>query len=108
MDTIDCNRVAAPKSIFQSKCYTLIISIYITIFLTTILLSRQLIQVHSFLFAGATIIIPIGFFMGDLIAEVYGYYIAKQLIRVFIICSFIFSLIIELAIHAPAPSFWTL
>lgn len=95
------------KYFFQSKIYTILVSLYITIFLTTILLSRQLIQYHSFLFAGATLTIPIGFFLGDVIAEIYGYYVARQLVFIFIICSFLFSLIMGL-VYAPSPPFWTL
>lgn len=98
--------INSSRSHHQSKIYTVLVSLYITIFLTTILLSRQLIQFHSFLFAGATLTIPIGFFLGDVIAEIYGYYVARQLVFIFIICSFLFSLIMGL-VYAPAPPFWT-
>lgn len=45
--------------------------------------------------------------MGDIIAEVYGYKISRQIIWYSFIAMFIFDMLPALIIKIPSPSFWT-
>lgn len=88
------------------KCYTFLAALYITIFLSTIILSRKLIQLDFLIIAVATIIIPFGYGIADIITEVYGYAAARHLLWVYIVCGFIFSMMMELAVISPPPATW--
>lgn len=90
----------------QYKCLTPLAMFYMTIKLITVLLIYKIVAIGSISTTAATIIIPIWFLTGDVIAEVYGYNISKQVIWGALLCQFIFVLICTLAIHLPSPADW--
>lgn len=53
--------------------------------------------------SGATIVFPVTYTIGDLIAEVYGYAAARRLIWYGLFCELIFALLIEGVIRLPSP-----
>jgi uncharacterized integral membrane protein (TIGR00697 family) len=80
---------------------------YITIKLITVLVIYKLVAIGSINTTAATIIIPLWFLTGDVISEVYGYDVSKQIIWSALICQFIFALICSSIIHLPSPSSFT-
>jgi queuosine precursor transporter len=80
---------------------------YMTIKLATVLLIYKIITIGSITTTAATLIIPLWFVTGDIIAEVYGYNISKQVIWTALLCQFVFAFICALLIHLPSPSNWT-
>jgi len=74
--------------------YLIFLSIlYATILLMAVLLDYQFILIGTLLASASSFIISLTFFLTDVIAEVYGYHTAKQVIFSGVICLFCFSLI---------------
>ncbi len=88
----------------QYKCLTPLVMFYMTIKLVTVLVIYKIVTIGSISTTAATITIPLWFLTGDVIAEVYGYNISKQVIWAALICQFIFALICSLLIHLPSPA----
>lgn len=59
---------------------------------------------NIFILSGATIVFPITYTLGDIIAEVYGYAAARRLIWYGLFCELIFALLIEGVIRLPSSS----
>jgi uncharacterized integral membrane protein (TIGR00697 family) len=66
---------------------------YMTIKITTVLLIYKIVTIGGFAVSASTIVIPLWFITGDIIAEIYGYKIARNLVWVAIFCQFIFAFI---------------
>ena len=81
---------------------------YLMVKLITILVIYKIVAIGSIKTTASTIIIPLWFLTGDVIAEVYGYDIAKQVIWTALIIQFIFACLCELLIHLPSAVDWTL
>jgi uncharacterized integral membrane protein (TIGR00697 family) len=78
-----------------------------TIKLVTILVIYKIVAIGSISITAATIIIPLWFLTGDVIAEGYGYDISKQVIWTALICQFLFAIICLTLISLPSPSNFT-
>ena len=90
------------------KCLMPLTMFYMTIKLITILLIYKIVQIGPIQTTAATLVIPLWFLTGDIIAEVYGYQIAKQVIWIVLICQFIFAGVCSSLIFLPSPSGWPL
>ena len=90
----------------QYKCLTPLAMFYMAIKLVTVLLIYKIVALGSTNTTAATIIIPLWFLTGDVIAEVYGYNISKQIIWAAIICQFAFAFICAALIKLPSPVDW--
>jgi queuosine precursor transporter len=90
----------------QYKCLTPIAMFYMTIKLVTILLIYKIVNIGPITTTAATIIIPLWFYTGDVIAEVYGYNTSKQIIWATLICQFIFACLCASLINLPSPANW--
>lgn len=87
--------------------YILILGmINITISLAADVVAYKLITLGPALLPGAPLIFPLTYIIGDIVAEVYGYTVAKKIIWVTLICELFFALSIKLIIHLPSPHFW--
>lgn len=80
--------------------------IYITFMLCSIVLVHKLVIISSTITAAGVFLFPATFVLGDVIAEVYGYKVAKQLLWSAILCEFLFALFCYILIHLKSPSFW--
>lgn len=76
---------------------------YMTIKVTTVLMIYKIVTIHGISASAATLIIPLWFLTGDIIAEVYGYKIAKQLIWIAIVCQFVYAFICAAFAYIPSP-----
>lgn len=90
----------------QYKYFLLLASLYITITLTATALTYRLVSIGPFTLHGGSVIFPFSYILGDIITEVYGYRLSRQLIWISIICGFAFSLMVTIVIYLPAPNFW--
>lgn len=87
--------------------YILILGmINITISLAADVVAYKLITLGPTLLPGATLIFPLTYIIGDIVAEVYGYTVAKKIIWVTLICELFFAIAIQLIIRLPSPHFW--
>ena len=80
--------------------------LYMTIKLTTLLLIYKVISIGTFSASASTLIMPFWFVLGDIIAEVYGYKIARKLIWMAIIYQFLFAFVCAemISLHTTSPS----
>lgn len=79
-----------------------LVMFYMTIKLTTVLTIYRVITIFGINASASTLIIPLWFLVGDIIAEIYGYKIAKKIIWLSIIFQFAFAIICALFAYIPS------
>lgn len=84
------------------------IGLYVTIALITVAVIYKLVAFHGYTISAATFVIPFWYVISDLIAEVYGYSIAKQLIWIGLFAEFVFIFSVCSMIHLPSPHSFTM
>jgi len=84
---------------------TLLAMLYVTTTLTSVVLAYRTIAIGPFIIPGGTVIFPLAYFLGDVVAEVYGYKFSRQLIWFSVISNFAFASVIMIVIHLPAPTY---
>lgn len=92
----------------NSKCLLLISMLYITISITATALAYRFVSIGPTTVSGATVIFPLNFFVIDIIAEVYGFSIAKKIIWMGLLCELLFAMIAQAILYMPYPTFWHL
>lgn len=90
----------------QYKYLIFISMLYITIKLSTIVLIYKIIKIGPFSASASTLVLPLWFVMGDIIAEVYGYKVARHVIWMAILCQCIFASVCTLFVSLPLLSCW--
>jgi queuosine precursor transporter len=88
-----------PISIFFVVIYTITI-------IASLTLTNKMIEIHGYLISGCLLVFPLLFFFSDIIAEIYGYYLAQKLIWLTVVGAAIFSVIISLTLLIPTPAFY--
>jgi len=78
----------------------------VTIYIAACAVAYRLISFGGFILPGPPFIFPLTYAISDVIAELYGPRIAKQLIILSLAGEVLFSLIVRLIIYLPAPDFW--
>lgn len=89
----------------NAKYLILIIMAYFTATLAADVVAFKFVDIHGLVISGATIVFPLTYLFGDVITEVYGYNIARQVIWMSLIGELIFALIIRLILLTPYPHF---
>lgn len=81
--------------------------LYMSIMLfNAILANRYIALCEHVVVLGGAFTTPLFFILGDVIAEVYGHAIAKQLILCGFLCQALFALVCDFVIHSSTPSFF--
>jgi queuosine precursor transporter len=93
------------ESPVYAKWLTLLSGIYITILLVCPIAANKIVIINGLTTTAAAVFFPISFAFADVIAEVFGYQVTRQLIWVFVITQFIFGIMITTLIHLPSASF---
>lgn len=94
------------KNMTQAKFQILLAMLYITTLLAANVLIYKITVIHSYEISVGSFIIPFLYVQADVMAEVYGYYFAKRIIWMSILCEFIFSLVCKAMVMTPDPSNW--
>src|SRR5687768_15098061 len=100
--------IRAAPGLLPAQSYLIFFTmLYMSIMLCNAILTNRYISLgsHTFVLGGA-FTVPFFFILGDIIAEIFGYQVAKQMVWYGFICQTIFALICELVIHAPYPIFF--
>ncbi len=84
-----------------------LVVLYVTALLTGMALMNRLMTLGPFLFDAGALIFPLIFIISDIVAEIYGYKVSKQLIYAGLPATIIFTLTVYLSSFASAPSYWT-
>lgn len=96
-----------PK-IIPYKFILFIAMLFVTVDLAAVSVAYKMVSLN-FLFAinsGATFIFPLTYALGDIVADVYGYNMAKKLVWLSLFLQFIFASLITAVIHLPNPVYW--
>ncbi|MCE3268675.1 MAG: Conserved hypothetical rane protein [Burkholderiales bacterium] len=64
----------------------------------------KLIYIHHVLESSATLLFPLSYAVADIITEVYGYKVARQVVWAGVICGLIFSIALQLISYIPSAS----
>lgn len=102
MDTLKIN-----SSEEKHRFLYFFIMLYMTIKITTILMIYKVINLFGYTISVSAFIMPLWFFLGDIITEVYGYQLAKKLIWGAIACQIIFATICAVLSTIPSATDWS-
>ncbi len=94
------------KPFYSAKYLLLFSMLFMTLLLAGTVIARKIVSIGWFNLPASTLLIVCSYALGDIITEVYGYAIMRQLIWFSILCGFVFSFTIQIAIHLPSPSYW--
>ncbi len=86
----------------SSKIFPFIVMLLLTFSLASMVLAYKIVGVWSITITGSALVMPLRYIMGDIITELYGYYVAKRMIIYLIVCWFVFSLLTIAVIHLPS------
>lgn len=89
------------------KYLMLLVVLFITIYLATGMVQYRLVSItHSIYFSFAIFIYPLSYLICDLVTEVYGYQVSRQLIWCGILAWILAGICVKLATFTPYPLFW--
>jgi uncharacterized integral membrane protein (TIGR00697 family) len=112
MDQTTNNEINASQDFFQVpyskngyKYLVFLSMLFMVIMLCNAILTNRYISITESLFVlGGTFTSPITFILGDIIAEIYEYEIARCVIISGYVCQTLFAIICKLVIHSPVPA----
>jgi uncharacterized integral membrane protein (TIGR00697 family) len=92
----------------SSKWFFFMAYMYLVFMLADQVLMYRMVQVGVFssLTAGV-FLMPLYYFTGDMVAEIYGFRVARNLVYLVIVCSIIFAVIVSILNALPTPQDWT-
>ncbi len=88
------------------KCIAYFVAAFITCYLTQEILLNRLISIFSGYITGGALIYFISPMIVDVVAEVYGYRVARQIVWCGLIAPLFLALCVFIVLHAPSPPFW--
>lgn len=88
------------------KYFTLLVIAFMTCYLTSTFILNRLIRIDDAYITGGTFIYFLTPLIGDIVAEVYGYRAARQLLWGAVFAGFFMACSISLCLRAPYPAFW--
>ena len=99
--------ISSPLNSLKRSYFSTICSLYITMALVSLVLGFKVVHFGHFLISGAAFVLPFRYLLGDVLAEIYGYHVAKRQIWNLLLVCFVFSLIAKAVIALPSPAYWT-
>lgn len=79
---------------------------FIACYLTSAVLQNRLVAIGHIYICAGIFIYPFSYLIADIVAEVYGYAISRQLVWSGIISWFVLGISTKVSIYLPIPSFW--
>jgi len=86
--------------------FVIIVSIFITCLITSNIISVKLIHVFGIVLPAGVIIFPVGYIIGDILTEVYGYSRSRKVIWLGFMCNLLLTMFIWLAGIIKPAYFW--
>src|SRR3989339_702829 len=80
--------------------------IYSVVILCPGTVANKLVSFHGMLFAAGSFILPLFFWLGCIITEIYGYAMYRKITWFAIFGQATYVLLLTIAIHLPSPSYW--
>lgn len=92
----------------QSQAYSFLSMLYITLMLAANIVIYKLTSLDTMIMTVGSFIIPFTQVIIDVVAEVYGYQMAKKMVIAGLVCQFIFMFVCVALIMLPSPHGWDL
>lgn len=83
-----------------------LVSLFFISYFATIILQNRIVAVGHYFICAAVLVYPLSYSIANVITEVYGYKISRQLIFLGLVCWIVIASLIEITIKAPVPAFW--
>jgi len=104
--TMSQDQKSLPMNTGYSRCFLVVVSLFITCLITANIIAVKLITVFGLVLPAAVIVFPISYILGDVLTEVYGYRQARSVIWLGFACNLILVIAVWLGGILPAASFW--
>lgn len=91
---------------YSFKAFPIVAMIYVTFSIASMVVAFKVISVAGIILTASAFILPLRFLMGDIIAEVYGFYLAKKMLWGLVGCWYLFSLLSIAVTRLPSPDYW--
>lgn len=95
--------ITSYKDLAEHRGLLFLSMLYVIITVVPTLFLYRLVQAGPLIFPGGMFIFPLIYVLGDVIAEVYGFKVARIVIWYSLICNFIFAFAILSVIYLPTP-----
>lgn len=92
------------RSMTDYKYVHFLMMLFMSSFLVCEVTAWRMIAIFGHVIPACGLVIAFVFFLGDIIAEVYGYHISRKLIWNALICQIIFGLFVTFIVNLPSPS----
>jgi uncharacterized integral membrane protein (TIGR00697 family) len=89
-----------------SHRFVIITAIFITCLITANIIAVKVISFGPVILPAAIVVFPISYIFGDILTEVYGYRLARQVIWLGFLCNLIFVIFARIGQTLPPASFW--
>jgi uncharacterized integral membrane protein (TIGR00697 family) len=86
--------------------FVVVTAVFVTSLITANIIAVKLVGVAGLVFPAAVIIFPVSYIFGDVLTEVYGYRLARQVIWLGFLCNLLAVIAIWLGQVLPSASFW--
>jgi queuosine precursor transporter len=90
----------------QYKCIIFIAVLYFTAWAATYPMVYKMVSLAHVLETGAIFLFPLSYALADVITEVYGYQVARQVVWTALICGFLYTSALEVVTYMPPAKFW--
>lgn len=90
----------------QFKCIPFIAMTFVLSMVGSSLLVNRVMVIGGFTVPGGILLYPLSYFFGDIIAEIYGYKIARHILWVALLWQLAFSILINIMLKIPPAPFW--
>ena len=90
-----------------SHRFVIITALFITCLITANIIAVKVVSIGPFILPAAIVIFPLSYIFGDILTEVYGYRLARQVIWLGFLCNLIFVIFARVGQTLPSASFWT-
>lgn len=75
--------------------------------LACLVVAFKIFKAGPVIITGSSLLLPLRYFILDIIAEIYGYYQAKRLLWIMLIFDLFFAILVASIIKLPSPAYWT-
>lgn len=106
MHVISNNRAVQNQQRPQYRWIILLSMIYLVGWTAAYPMIYKIVELHHILEPGAIFLFPLSYAIADVISEVYGYRLARQIVWFALFSGLIFCISLELVSTLPVPNFW--
>ncbi len=90
-----------------SHRFVIITALFITCLITANIIAVKVVGIGPYILPAAIVIFPLSYIFGDILTEVYGFRMARQVIWLGFLCNLIFVIFVRIGQALPSASFWT-